>query len=331
MESSRSPVTMRVAVYLLLSLAITLMAPALVLLAGPLLLGVPHLLSELRVFARRLTVTRAALLTTLAPLAALVSLRIAEWYGYARPEGSDVVLGCAAVVAASACRPSRWEKRMSQCLVVIGISVLALQHIALTTLLLAHAHNLCALIFFVLWVRPRVNARDVSLLVLVVLAAGGFIWFGAPATANSPFLSNVRLALAPGMTAELAQRVLLAYALAQLMHYAVWLDLLPRVLFARPHAARAMHAPTMRTTDKNTHHTALLLAVCVAVLAVPLYAYLSDPIATREHYLAFASFHGWLELAVLAYCGFGWSARATVPATARRTVTTATRATSNAH
>ena len=318
MTASSSRVAMRIGVFLLLSLSITLVAPAFVLLAGPLLLGVPHLMSELCVFASRLKVTRVAVLTTVAPLAVLVGLRIAECFGYARPDGSDVVFGCAAILAASACRPGPWLNRVSQCLVVIGMSVLALQNAALTTLLMAHAHNLCALVFFVLWTRPRLSPRDVSLLVLVVSTAGGLIWFGAPGVANSPFLSNVRLALAPGMSVELAQRVVLAYAFAQLIHYAFWLDLLPR-------------APSLRTPDKDARRTKVLFGVGVAVLIVPLYAYLTDPVEARDHYLAFAGFHGWLEFAVLAYCGLGLSARATLPTTARLTVAAATRAISNAH
>ena len=282
-----------------MALALTSAAPAWLLQLAPLVLGIPHILAELRVFAQQLCVQQVALFTILTAPAVSLCLRIAEWHGFVRPAGSDVVCGCLAIVAAVACRPDPMTQRWSQSLIVIGLSGVAVYDSAWTTLPLAHAHNLLALVFLALWRRPYVPLRNAWRLAVGLLIAGTLLCLAVPATEDREFLTSLRLGFAPSVSAHVGYRMLMIYAFCQLLHYAVWLYLLPRALRAREPRVRA----AMRTDQTTTRRALMPGAVWSCVLIVPLYAYLTDPISARDHYLALASFHGWLELAVLAHCG----------------------------
>jgi hypothetical protein len=289
--------------WLILCLGAVLLMPALVLLVGPLLFGVPHLLSELRVFARRLQPSRNALLVVVAPLALLILLRVAEQFGLARPQGSDVMLGCAALLAAAAIRPGTVTDRIGRSMIALGISAFALYDTWLTTIVLAHLHNLIAVVFLISWVGSPKRSRDMRVLCIGLVAGIAMLYVAAPPASDAMldaalpgsanFLSGIRLALAPGLSGEVGHRLVLVYGFAQLMHYVVWLVWMPTLI--DDNAARTARRPT-----QSVPFVPILIAL---MLALPLLSMMKDPIVIRDQYLALSSFHGWLELSVLAWCG----------------------------
>jgi hypothetical protein len=271
-------------------LACVLVMPATVLLMGPLIFGAPHVMSEMRLLAQRVQIRRFSLMLILTPLAILILLRIAEQLGMDRPANSDVVLGCAALCVAALVRPGDGRDRFARLLVVSGISVFALYDTRLTTLLLAHLHNLIAVVFLFAWSRSIGDVRRLSGLMIGVAAAVAALGMDTVPTDPSAFITDLRMALAPGLSAELGYKLILVYAFAQLLHYVIWLVWMPRL--ATADATRGVAGP------------AWLAAVLIGIaLLLPMIAMLGNPIALRDQYLALASFHGWLELAVLAYCG----------------------------
>jgi hypothetical protein len=82
----------------------------------------------------------------------------------------------------------------------------------------------------------------------------------------------------------------LTYAFAQLIHYVVWLVWIPAVEpLGVTHAARG--------------DGWFIAALSIVAMGLPILAAIENPIALRDQYLALSSFHGWLELTVLTYCG----------------------------
>jgi acyl dehydratase len=80
--------------------------------------------------------------------------------------------------------------------------------------------------------------------------------------------------------------VVASYAFAQLVHYAVWLDLAPRAL-GGPSLRREVGLP-------------FLIAIGALTLAVGVGA-IGSPLAARNGYLSLVIWHGWLELAALGH------------------------------
>jgi hypothetical protein len=156
-----------------------------------------------------------------------------------------------------------------------------------------------------LWlVWARASARDSAAVVLLVgtcalaiasgllepvtHAAGGF---GAPTRGLD--LGSMADTLAPGLAAAAAVRVVLLFAFAQALHYAVWLVLLPA-------AARTGTGPRPFLAGLRADlGTAGIVIAVLASLAVPL-AGLVDAAGARAVYLSLVLFHGWLEVAVIA-------------------------------
>jgi hypothetical protein len=103
--------------------------------------------------------------------------------------------------------------------------------------------------------------------------------------------------LAPGAATQYAVGLTSAYAFLQSVHYAVWLIYIPQ------DDTRAQGTTTFRMSAKNLlgdYGSAGLLAIGLASLAVVAGAFLS-PLGTQRLYLSLAFFHGYMELALVAF------------------------------
>lgn len=208
-------------------LALTLGAPAWLLLAGPLVLGVPHVLADLRLLPWRWTTLAAAILLSL---------------GAAR--------------------------------------------LPWVLLAFAYLHNFVALGAWVYWSRDRRRAAAVAaahLAVCALLLAGAFDGLVVGAASGGFSLEAFAAGMAPGLSSVVALRLVLVFAFSQAFHYAVWLALLPR-----ERGTAVWGGPP------------LLLGGAAAATVLVALCGLRSPVATRDAYLTYASFHGWLELAALA-------------------------------
>jgi hypothetical protein len=293
----------RLAPFCAAALVLTVAAPLWLLLLAPLLLGVPHVVADVRyLLMAEGAMPRRAAAAMLAPLALLTALRLSSIVGGSAYPGLEVLLGAAAVAAAFLFVERAAGRRWIGLLMAAGLAVVGLTWPGYVAVSLGHLHNVIALGLWLVW--ARASARDVTAVVVLVgigtlaigsgllepltHAAGGF---GAPVRGLD--LGSMADTLAPGLPAATAVRVVLLFAFAQAMHYAVWLVLLPA-------AARTGSPPRpFLTALRADLGTGGLVIAALASLAVPLAA-LVDAAGTRAAYLSLVLFHGWLEVAVIA-------------------------------
>lgn len=284
---------------ILLALLLTCAAPLWLLLLAPLLLGVPHLLADLRylVLQRPGGMTRTLALAILAPLAAMTLLRLGALAGSGAWPRLEIACGMAAILVGAVGGARQSHARGAFALALVGLALLACADPAITQLLLAHAHNVVALLWFLAWCQSRQVARATLLIyVVAALTLGlGLLPARIQPTAGTFTWSSLTDSLGPGLDAPWADRLVLSYAFAQTVHYALWLWLIP--------GQRRQSGRGLRADLGGTPGLVLAAGACVLVPALAL----RDPTAVRSTYLSLALFHGWLELAVAAFLGAGRS------------------------
>ncbi len=278
-----------------LSLLGTAVAPLWMLALGPIVLGVPHLLADLRYCVVRPGWHR----------------RPALWVGVGLPLlavalGAGSAVGFAAVAGACAAtsggRGRRW--------IGIGLAALAALGCAAggyrSTLLLVHLHNVVAVVLWWRWREPTSGQKNprrwplwLFIGVSVIIALGGLDHGLGPLARRG--LGGLELTdhlatLAPGLDGTLGLRVVLLFTFAQSVHYVIWLRLVPEEDRERP-TPRSFVA-SGRTLAREMGPW-LLILTALAALAVASWA-VFDLVHARSQYLRFARFHVFLELSVLA-------------------------------
>ena len=244
----------------------------------------------------------------LAACAALVLLRIGlELEGPPVLLRAEVCLGSAWLLAAALAGAlvSRAPGRLAIALPVIAaIAAVAWYSPYYAVLGLTHLHNVVGVAVWVLVFRRRPLAVAVPLVLVAVGAAAAFSGALAPLarwsgglTAFGLELGHAARWLAPGFAAETALSITLAYVFLQAIHYSVWLGWIPQ------EDVRAEGTLTFRMSgrsllrDFGAWGTAAIAVAAAVVLALATV----DLLRTRDVYLSIAAFHGYLELAVLAY------------------------------
>ena len=270
------------------SLAFTAGAPLWLLVVGPLVLGVPHLLADVRYLVVRPGLHRSGAwwLLCAAPLALMFAVS-APWVG------ALAVLGGAAW---SRARPWLW-------LAALALLGLALARPDATTWVMLHLHNLVAV---ALWWTWREGSRRRLIPVLAFAAVYAAILFGAldglligahtitrvPADVPRGALFS---GIAGGLPAPWDVRVVASFAFAQSVHYMIWLRWIPED-DRRRYTPRPLLA-TYRALRDDFHLVGLMV---FAGLAAAIWALsLVDLSEARDGYYRLAAFHAWLELACI--------------------------------
>jgi hypothetical protein len=284
----------RVALYgvvvVLGALALTGLAPLWSLAFGPLVLGVPHLLADVRyLWVRPGFHRRASVWIAVGAPLVLGALTGRTAWGFA------ACLGAVAIARAA----SPWRRAGIAALAAL-LLVVAVTHRHAVDLAFAHAHNLVALALWWAW-RPRtrrVHAIPLALFAVaaVAIALGALAPLAAFAATGPGSWSAHVATLAPFATPAVGVRLVLLFAFAQSVHYGVWLRLVPEE--DRPREAPRPFASSFRALRDDLGPVLLVVA---AVLGVALAAWAAfDVVAARAGYLRFANFHGQLELAAAA-------------------------------
>ena len=259
---------------------------------GPVILGVPHLVSDVRylVVRPKLHLKPWLLVLVGAPLLA-TSL------------GAGPEVGVLAIV------PAVFGAGWSWRLVVVGLVWLALTGAAYLEplgfqLAFVHAHNVVAVLLW--W---SLTSRTKSMALVPLLAVGGAIailagaldplvtWSGgwtAPWTGTT-FTEFVE-SITPNLDPTLAGRLVLSFCFLQSVHYAVWLRLVPDD--ARPRPAPRTFAASWDALVADFGLAPLLVFVALS-LGLAVWGAVSLP-GARLGYLQLAAFHGYLELAIAA-------------------------------
>lgn len=276
------------------ALMATLIAPLWLLILGPLVWGVPHLVADLRYMLVRPGYHRRAALVVLAgPPLVHVAL------------GGHLLWGfLAAGLAAVAARASLGRRALG----VVMVAALAGSFAALGRtgdVVFAHLHNAIAVLLWWAW-RPRPSRLHWLPLALMVAASvflvsdaalsavrasGGLQWFGG---GMGPEYQVWRLS--PGVGPEWALRLVLLFCFAQTIHYGVWLGLLPDEDRDRatPPTYRARWAGLQADMGRPLLWAAIAVALALAVWAA------RDLMAACHGYFRMARFHGHLELCAAA-------------------------------
>ena len=268
----------------------TLVAPMWLLILGPLVWGVPHLVADLRYLVLRTGYYRRPLLWLVAGAPLL-------WTAL----GGGLVWGFLGAALAAACARARLLPRLFAIAVLVacGAGLVALGRVG--DVVFAHAHNFIAVGLWWIW-RPRVGRLHWIPLALLVAASvfllsdaalwlaqhsGGLHWF---AGRMGPDYQVWRLS--PGVGPDLALRLVLLFCFAQSIHYAVWLQLLPDDDRARatPPTFRASYEDLRADFGRVGLALAALLALGIAVWAT------FDLMHASHGYFRMARFHGHLEL-----------------------------------
>lgn len=276
--------------------ALVCAAPAWMLLLGPLALGVPHLVADLRYLVVRpgLHLRPRVIALVLAPCALAIAFPTLE------------MIGVALMGAAFAATSTRQRRATVG---VVGVVIIAAgRHFdGRAEIVFAHIHNAMALGWLALGFASSRRDRS-SLLFPIALTAAltaalALGIAGPSATELGSQLESsgtpawIMLAsMSPTTNADAAARWVLVFAFGQAVHYATWIRLIPEL--ARE---RRGPRPLRRSIEalRSDLGLPLLLLVLVAALAVPLAA-LRDPLSVRDWYLRLALFHGPMEIAVAA-------------------------------
>jgi hypothetical protein len=275
-----------------LAFLLTLAAPLWMLALGPVLLGVPHLVSDARYLVVRPGLHRRTVLALLcgAPLLATCL-------------GAGPAIGLLALLPAILGARGPWMRKGPMLAVWAGLSSLALDFGATFQLVFAHLHNVIAVaLWWWAWRARHAKAWTVPLLaaagtgalmlgaaepVLNALGAWNAPWTGASFTQHME-------ALAPHAPPVLALRLVLAFAFLQSVHYGVWLRLIPED--DRPRAAPRPWRATWRALVDDFGVVPLTIFAALA-LGIAVWGVV-DLTQARLGYLRLAVFHGYLELAV---------------------------------
>ena len=280
---------------LLVAIVITLSAPTMLFMWAPLVLGVPHLVADVRY----LVLAPYAAVPQRARDVLVVALLVATlWW-------AEPVVGFAAVVVTLALSPLRSATARTLALrfgllAVTGFGcVVAWQNPIATLYVLLHAHNVVAVLLFAL-VFGRGRARWlVPVIVAAIVAAVGMglvdPWL------HRTSLDNLAGYVLPTHALDtwnpiICARIAVIFIFMQSVHYTIWLRLLPEQ--ARLRQGMRSFGASLRALQ---HDFGRVVVVAFVVLGCGLLVWGAHDVgAARQGYLRIATFHAYLELAFLA-------------------------------
>ncbi len=271
---------------------LTIFAPFWLLALGPIVWGIPHVLSDLRYLVLRPRLHHRAGLVIGVGLPLVVAG--AGWY----PVEAGLV---AAAMAALLARGGWWKKAViiAICAALVVVSLMAG---SLSLLVFAHAHNFIALVLWWCW-RPVSGWWRLGVPAFFFLA-GAALWWGwaAPWDVTAAWMppglgDEYHLGqLAPGLAEPWGLRLVLLFAFAQAVHYGIWLRLIPEE--DRPQPTPRTFAASYRALERD-FGPALLMGSVILIAGLAVWAVV-DLVEARAGYLRMALFHGYLELAAAA-------------------------------
>ncbi len=290
--------------------ALSLAAPAVLLVYSPLLLGVPHVVGGLRHLMLRRSVSGAFRGCTLAACGLLTALRLramlqpsVRW-----PPWLEFLVAGAWVASGAVLGAVEYGQRSRalwtlSALLPLGAMACANPYVA--TLVLVHAHNVITIGVWLLLFRSTLRASWLPITAVGVAAAlvssdRAIAWslrYGFTRAAGIDLVEAMDWVV-PGLDGALALRLTYLFILLQFVHYAVWLAWAPSD--DSPGNGRRSFRESARGLVSDLGRVGLSLA-CLGCVAVAFAGVALTAPRAREIYLALAGFHVYLELAAFAY------------------------------
>ncbi|MBS2013346.1 MAG: hypothetical protein JST00_10690 [Deltaproteobacteria bacterium] len=286
---------------IVVALALACVAPLWAFALGPILLGVPHLVADVRYLVVRPGLHRRRSLVIAVGLPIVVATLV-------QSPAIGLASGAGAVVFATSDRIELSPRRVALLVALAAAVVVAAMAPRATSLALLHGHNVLAVVLFlVAFARSRRVGAYVAVASVVASAAllgGAFdsvilsaVDHGAGPRTGLSFEGMLDV-LAPNVADPVtAMRVAIFFVFAQGVHYAVWLRMVPE---------EARERPGIRSFGSSIAALERELGAWVvggvALLAVALLARAGGSLeAARLLYLRGSGFHGYLEIAFLLY------------------------------
>ncbi|MET0790303.1 MAG: hypothetical protein ABW061_02165 [Polyangiaceae bacterium] len=302
----------RIATVACFSIALALLGavylPALLFVLGPVVFGVAHVAADVRYLVLRRKLARCWQNAVWIGCAWLIALRALEELRWLR-HGERLELISAALFVAVALvaglreRGSRTRASLALTL-LLAVTAAALHRPSLARLVFLHLHNLIAVAAWATlfrankrWLIGPLSLLGAATLLLVSGLMAGQTLASPFATAFQLPVATIATWIAPFSSLRIAVGVTTAYVFLQSVHYSVWLSFIPQ----EEQASRG--TPTFIMSVRSLFAdlgTPALLAILLVAGAVILGAWF-DVHRARALYLSLATFHGYLELALLAF------------------------------
>ena len=274
------------------ALAGSVWLPLWMLALGPVILGTPHVLSDVRYLVMRPGYHRRTLFWV--PVGVPLLIAGCDFY--------PMEFGLASVAAAAVLCGGSGGRKAAALAVTAVLAVVCVWAGEMSRIVFAHVHNFIALALWWFW-RPRMHwsAMLIPLFFAAAVIALMMGWLAPSPGAGSWFPGGMSMeshaeVLAPGLSLEMAGRLVVLFAFAQAVHYGIWLRLIPED--DRPRETPRTFAATFRALEADVGRMMLWGTIIVAT-GVAVWAVL-DLAAARIGYLRMALFHGYLELIACA-------------------------------
>lgn len=259
---------------------LTVLAPRTLLLVSPIVLGVPHVVSDLRYLVARPELHKRW------PLWIVIGLPLA-WCMV----GGGMRAGILATAGALAfARGNRLVRALG--IAACGALFAVASWAGWTAdLVFAHAHNFVGVALWWVW---RKRSGKLHWLPLAAFALGTtllLLGVAEPDTSDYPW--SIGDGLVPDALYEYGGRLVGLYAFAQAVHYTVWVRLIPEEDRERPTPRTFASSFRALVGDLGPW---VVLAAALTFAGFAVYAFV-DLVVARDTYLRFAIFHGHLELA----------------------------------
>jgi hypothetical protein len=296
-------------VHVLVAFTIALLVPSLSLVVAPIVLGVPHIASDVRYLVLRRALPSFWLWAIAFFIGALFLLRLMPVLYPTSPDrifiehlvaSSWVLLGALLGTVVGGFR----KVAGIALAMAAGIAVLSLVEPHPFRLILGHAHNLIAVVIWLLLFRRSLRVAWLPVALVLILggwlASGDLLGFTMRHGVLSVFGLHLFFAadwLAPGIRDPLAIGLTSAFAFLQSVHYGIWLWAIPQ------DEAKAERTATFRMTWRallrDFHPIGIRIVVATVLLVLALGSI--APVRTQTLILSLGGFHAWLELALFAF------------------------------
>ena len=279
------------------SLLLAILAPLVLLILSPVILGVPHLVADVRYLVAQPGLHRRGPIAWVVGGLLLVTALTA-----------DLRWGLVGAALAPLAARGPVHRKLAPMAALAALAALAFLAFRPTALALAHVHNLVAVLLWLLLAGAlqRGAAHPARVLPSVALLVGaGAILAGVFDTvlvttftlgwAGLPSLDWHQAQLASGFSDPWGPRMVATFAYAQAVHYGIWLRVMPEDARSRP-SPRSFKA-SWRALVADLGSPFMLGALGLTCVIASWAAW--DATEARAGYLRLALFHGPLELAVL--------------------------------
>lgn len=297
---------------LVFNFTLALKFPLWVLLIGPIVLGIPHLVSSIR-YIPQLTVMNRFSIPVVGSFFVLVAIA-RLWmgtYGGVLLEGGPNTIELIAglfLVGMIGFFYKQSKVRIMGSLFLLGSLLLASFSYPLETLgFLVLAHNFVAFFF---WISRADNKADRVTAVSALLIFSGvtaLILSGAFDTFMSERIfeifngfndANIGAQIFPHADMTVWSRAVSAYALGQGIHYFVWLKAIPEQELPYQHTTNFSYSFKLLKSDMGNRIVYFSGLILIGLVA---YALLQNLIEARFIYLSLAAFHGYFEIMALPF------------------------------